>query len=79
MKTRLFVTGIASLLVGIIVLAIGVIVFLETQATIERLESMIRVGSSVPIVTYDQAWAYFETSIVFFGMGGFLLIWRKRK
>jgi hypothetical protein len=78
MKTRLLVTGI-PLFVGVIFLVIGFINLLETRATIERLESMIRAGSSVPIVTYGQAWTYFEISVVFFGIGGFLLIWRKRK
>jgi hypothetical protein len=79
MKTRLFVIGIPLLIAGVIFLVIGLITFLETKATKENIESMIKAGSSVPVVTYDQAWLYLETSVVFFVIGGFLLIWRKRK
>ena len=79
MKTRFFVSGITLSLVGLVVFLMGVVSFLEIQATEERLESMIKAGSSTPLVTYDQAWMYFGTSAIFFGIGGFFLIWRKRK
>lgn len=79
MKTRLFVACIALSLAGLVALVSGIVSFLEVQAAEERLESMIKSGSSVPFVTYDLAWKYFETSVMFFGIAGFLLVWRKRK
>ena len=79
MKTKLLIIGIVSSFIGIVIFLIGVNVFFDIQATEERLASEIKSGSSIPIVNYDNAWVYFETSVVFFAVAGFLLVWRKRK
>jgi len=80
MKTRLLIIfGIALTIAGAVIAVIGIITFFNIQANEIRLESMIKAGSSVPFISYDNAWMYLKTSTMFFGMGGFLLVWRKRK
>ena len=79
MKTRLLIIGIVLSFIGIVIFLIGVNAFFHLQATEERLASEIKAGSSIPIVNYDDALVYFEISVIFFAVAGFLLVWRKRK
>lgn len=67
-------------LVSIITFGMGMNSFLVTKATEERLASRNIPGSPEPFVTYDSAWFYFETSILFFaGETTLLVLRRKRK
>lgn len=79
MKTRLLILTSALLLAGVVIFIIGINTFFEIHATEERLASVNKAGSSAPTISYDSVWKYFETSGIFFGICGFLLIWRKRK
>lgn len=78
-KTRLLIIASTLLLAGIIVFTIGIHMFLETQATEERLLSSNEAGRSTPTISYDGMWGYFGTGAVFFVLCGFLLVWRNRK
>lgn len=80
MKTlHLTIFGTVMIFAGMVVAVVGIVIFFDIHANEVRLESMIKAGSSVPFISYDDAWMYMKTSVLFFGIGGFLLIWRKRK
>ncbi len=83
MKTRLLLAvGIVVLSIGISVLVLGTVTFVEVNKAIEEYPSspLHTPGSSVPYPAYDQAEFYFGVSGVFFAAGGSLLvIWKKRK
>lgn len=83
MKTiLLLVVGIVILSIGISVLVLGTVTFIEISKAIEEYPSSpsYTSGSNVPYPAYDQAEFYFGVGGVFFAVGGSLLvIWKKRK
>lgn len=83
MKTRfLLIISIVALSIGISVLVLGAVSFVEVSKAIEEYSSspLYRPGSSVPYPTYDQAEFYFGVSGIFFAAGGSLLvIWKRGK